>query len=104
VKRWIEFSWSRWWSILLKEFLQLRRDRLTFGMIVGIPIMQLALFGYAINNDPKHLPTAVITTEQSPFTRSIVASMQTTGYFDIVETLPMKKPVDVHWRPAMSSL
>ena len=91
MKRLIEFSWSRWWSILIKEFLQLRRDRLTLGMIVGIPIMQLALFGYAINNDPKHLPTAVIMTEQSTFARSIVASMQTTGYFDIVETLPSEE-------------
>jgi ABC-2 type transport system permease protein len=88
VKRLIDFSWSRWWSILLKEFLQLRRDRLTFGMIVGVPLLELALFGYAINNDPKHLPTAVITTEQTPFTRSIVASLMTSDYFDIVQTLP----------------
>ena len=45
------FSWARWWSMVLKEFLQLRRDRITFGMIVGLPIMQLALFGYAINTE-----------------------------------------------------
>jgi hypothetical protein len=50
----------RWWAIVLKEFLQLRRDRITFGMILGIPIIQLVLFGYAINTDPKHLPTAVV--------------------------------------------
>ena len=50
------FSFTRWWGIVLKEFLQLKRDRLTFGMIVGLPVVQLLLFGYAINNDPKHMP------------------------------------------------
>ncbi|MFM0050575.1 ABC transporter permease [Caballeronia grimmiae] len=82
------FSLMRWWSIVLKEFLQLRRDRITFGMIVGLPIVQLALFGYAINTDPKHLPTAVIAGESSPFTRSFIAAMSHSEYFDIVETLP----------------
>ncbi|MGH8210028.1 MAG: ABC transporter permease, partial [Steroidobacteraceae bacterium] len=82
------FSWSRWWSIVLKEFLQLRRDRITFGMIVGMPIVQLALFGFAINTDPKHLPTAVIMGDPSPFTRSFVAAMKNSDYFDVVETLP----------------
>ena len=52
------FSLARWWSIVRKEFLQLRRDRVTFAMIVGVPIIQMALFGYAINTDPKHLDTA----------------------------------------------
>ncbi|WP_118185689.1 ABC transporter permease [Paraburkholderia phosphatilytica] len=82
------FSWSRWWSIVLKEFLQLHRDRITFAMIVGLPIVQLTLFGYAINTDPKHLPTAVIMGDQSPFARSFVAAMENSGYFDVVETLP----------------
>jgi ABC-2 type transport system permease protein len=82
------FSLSRWWSIVLKEFLQLRRDRVTFGMIVGLPIIQLTLFGFAINTDPKHLPTAVIMGDQSAFTRSFVAAMKNSDYFDIVETLP----------------
>jgi len=82
------FSAARWWSIVLKEFLQLRRDRVTFAMIVGVPIVQLALFGFAINTDPKHLPTAVIAAEASPFTRSFVAAMRNSAYFDIVETLP----------------
>jgi ABC-2 type transport system permease protein len=49
-------NWSRFIAILLKEFRQVRRDRLTFGMMVGVPIMQLVLFGFAINSDPKHLP------------------------------------------------
>ena len=82
------FSWARRWSVVLKEILQLRRDRVTFGMIVGIPIVQLTLFGFAINSDPRHLPTAVIVAEHSEFTRSLVAAMQNSSYFDVVETLP----------------
>jgi ABC-2 type transport system permease protein len=82
------FSLTRWWSIVLKEFLQLRRDRVTFAMIVGIPIIQLALFGFAINTDPKHLPTAVIVHDQSEFSRSFIAAMTNSAYFNIVETLP----------------
>ncbi|AOI88577.1 ABC transporter permease [Burkholderia pseudomultivorans] len=82
------FSVARWWSIVLKEFLQLRRDRVTFAMIVGVPIIQLALFGFAINTDPKHLPTAVIVADPGPFARSFIAAMRNSAYFDIVETLP----------------
>ncbi|KVQ64942.1 ABC transporter permease [Burkholderia territorii] len=82
------FSVARWWSIVLKEFLQLRRDRVTFAMIVGVPIIQLALFGFAINTDPKHLPTAMIVADSSPFARSFVAAMRNSAYFDIVATLP----------------
>lgn len=88
MKRLAAFSLARWWSIVLKEFLQLRRDRLTFGMIVGIPLIQLTLFGYAINTDPRHLPTAVIMADHSEFTRSFVAAMRSSGYFDIGATLP----------------
>ncbi|HKQ98481.1 MAG TPA: ABC transporter permease [Candidatus Polarisedimenticolia bacterium] len=80
----IGVSFSRWWAIVLKELLQLRRDRLTFGMIVGVPIIQLILFGYAINTDPKHLRTAVVAADQSEFTRSYLAAMRTSEYFDIV--------------------
>jgi ABC-2 type transport system permease protein len=82
------FSFARWWGIVLKEFVQLRRDRVTFGMIIGIPIIQMTLFGFAINTDPKHLPTAVILADQSEFTRSFVAAMRNSAYFDIVATLP----------------
>jgi len=82
------FSATRWWAIVRKEFLQLRRDRVTFAMIIGIPIIQMTLFGFAINTDPKHLPTAVITADQSEFTRSFIAAMRNSGYFDIVSTLP----------------
>ena len=76
-------SWARWLGIILKEFIQLRRDRLTFGMIIGIPVLQLLLFGFAINTDPKHLPTAVLAQDDSPYARRIVAAMVNSGYFSI---------------------
>jgi len=82
------FSLARWWSVLLKEFLQLRRDRLTLGMIVGLPIVQLALFGFVINTDPKQMPTAIISADQSEITRTVVATMKASGYFHIVGELP----------------
>jgi ABC-2 type transport system permease protein len=75
------FSWSRWVGIIVKEFIQLKRDRLTFGMIIGIPVLQLILFGYAINADPKRLPTAVLSADSSPYSRTLLAAMQTSGYF-----------------------
>jgi len=82
------FSLSRWWSLVLKEFLQLRRDRLTFAMIVGIPIVQLTLFGFAINTDPRHMPTGIIAADRSEMTRTMIATMKNSGYFDIVGELP----------------
>jgi len=82
------FSAARWWSIVLKEFLQLRRDRVTFAMIVGIPILQMALFGYAINTNPKHLDTAIIDADSSDMTRSFIAAMENSSYFNIVADLP----------------
>jgi ABC-2 type transport system permease protein len=75
------FSFSRWIGIIVKEFIQLKRDRLTFGMIIGIPVLQLVLFGYAINADPKRLPTAVLAADSSPYSRTLLAAMQTSGYF-----------------------
>src|SRR3989338_2561187 len=77
------FSFKRWWAIVLKEFLQLKRDRVTFAMMVVLPIIQLALFGFAINTDPKHLPTAVVSYDKSEFTRTFLSSMQTSEYFAI---------------------
>lgn len=81
------FSVTRWWGIVLKEFLQLTRDRLTYAMIIGLPIVQLLLFGYAINNDPKHLPTALVFGEHSQFTRSIEAALRNSAYFAIIGTM-----------------
>ncbi len=79
------FSWERLWAIILKEFTQMKRDRLTFAMIIGIPLIQLILFGYAINNDPKYLPTAVVSADESIFTRNIIARLQTSNYFKILD-------------------
>jgi ABC-2 type transport system permease protein len=78
-------SWQRIVAVLRKEFIQLRRDRLTFAMLIGVPIMQLLLFGYAINGDPRHLPTAVVALDQGPMVRAIVAAAANTDYFRVVE-------------------
>jgi ABC-2 type transport system permease protein len=79
-----EFNWRRFYAVVRKEFIQMRRDRMTFGMMIGVPMIQLILFGYAINSDPKHLPTAVYSADNSVFARSIVWGMRNSGYFDIV--------------------
>jgi len=78
------FSLSRWLGIVAKEFIQLRRDRLTFAMILGIPVIQLVLFGFAINSDPKHLPTALLDFDRSEFSRSIEAALANSDYFRFV--------------------
>jgi ABC-2 type transport system permease protein len=77
------FSWRRALAVFIKEFQQMMRDRLTFAMAVGVPIMQLVLFGYAINTDPKGLPTAVVSTDSGTLSRSISSALQHTGYFRI---------------------
>ena len=78
-------SWNRFIAILVKELRQVRRDRLTFGMMVIVPIMQLVLFGFAINNDPKQLPAALVVQDHSEFTRSLVAGLENSQYFRITE-------------------
>jgi len=89
--RFSTFSVARWLGILIKEFLQLKRDRLTFGMIIGIPIIQLLLFGFAINSDPRHLPTAIVMADPGPFARSYVAAMKNSSYFDIVGSIDARQ-------------
>jgi ABC-2 type transport system permease protein len=71
-------------AVLRKEFLQLRRDRLTFAMLIGVPIMQLVMFGYAINGDPRLLPTAVVALDHGPLVRAVVRAAENTGYFKVV--------------------
>ncbi len=80
------FSSNRMLAVFIKEFQQMMRDRLTFAMAVGIPILQLVLFGYAINTDPKGLPTAVISNDSSVMARSLVAALQNTGYFRVTHS------------------
>jgi len=90
----MSFSLSRWIGIIVKEFIQLKRDRLTFGMIIGIPVLQLILFGYAINADPKRLPTAVLTADSSPYSRTLLSAMQTSGYFRIERNVTSERELD----------
>jgi ABC-2 type transport system permease protein len=78
-------NWSRFLAVLIKEFRQLRRDRLTFAMMVAVPIVQLILFGFAINTDPKSLPTAVVSADESEFSRSLVAGLENSSYFRITQ-------------------
>src|SRR5689334_15815248 len=72
------------WSMLWKEFVQLRRDRFTLAMLIGIPAIQLALFGYAIQTDVRHLPTVVLDQSHSNQSRSLISAIENTGNFDIV--------------------
>ena len=79
--------WRRTWAMLIKEFIQLKRDRVSFAMIVMIPLMQLMLFGYAINTNPRHLPTAVLLQEQSDLGRSILRALENTEYFKVTHVV-----------------
>lgn len=76
-------NWSRFLAILIKEFRQIRRDRLTFAMMVAVPIMQLVLFGFAINTDPKRLPMAAVIADESEFSRSLLAGLENSEYFRV---------------------
>jgi ABC-2 type transport system permease protein len=76
------FSVGRFAAVLVKEFIQMRRDRLTFAMMIGLPIIQLMLFGFAINSDPRHLPTLVEIADDGPLSRAVLAAMQNSTYFD----------------------
>jgi len=87
-------SWHRLVAMVVKEFIQMRRDRLTFAMMVGIPLIQLTLFGYAINSDPRHLPTAVLSADQGAFGRAIVAGLETSSFFRVTETAPDAATLD----------
>lgn len=75
------FSFARLGALLMKEFIQMRRDRITFAMMLGVPLMQLVLFGYAINNDPRGLPAALVATSNDHYTRAMITALQMTGYY-----------------------
>src|SRR6187399_3710260 len=79
--------WRKTWAMLVKEFIQLKRDRVSFAMIIMIPLVQLLLFGYAINTNPRHLPTAVLLQEQSDVGRSILHAIVNTKYFDVTHVI-----------------
>src|ERR1700681_394724 len=86
--------WRRSGAMLLKEFLQLRRDRVTFATMIAIPLLQLVLFGYAINTTPRDLPTAVLLQESSDVGRSILAALQNTKYFKVTQQLHSDAELD----------
>jgi ABC-2 type transport system permease protein len=87
-------AWARLLAVLIKELIQMRRDRMTFAMMLGIPVMQLILFGYAINLDPKQLPTAIYVEEQTPITRRLVHAFQQSGYYDIQQQVYQFQQID----------
>ncbi|MDB6137251.1 MAG: ABC-type multidrug transport system, permease component [Verrucomicrobiaceae bacterium] len=81
------FSPTRLWAMIVKEFIQMRRDRMTFGMMIGIPMMQLILFGFAINSDPKHLATAVLMADHGPQGRTLLQAIKNSSYFEFTRQL-----------------
>jgi ABC-2 type transport system permease protein len=86
--------WRKTWAMLVKEFIQLKRDRVSFAMIIMIPLVQLMLFGYAINTTPRNLPTAVLMQEQTDLSRSILAALQNTKYFRVTQLPHSEAEVD----------
>ena len=86
--------WRRCYAMTVKEFIQLRRDRISFAMIVMIPVMQLLLFGYAINTTPHNLPTEVLLQEDSDLSRSILKALENTAYFHFVREVHSEKEFD----------
>jgi ABC-2 type transport system permease protein len=88
------FSLSRFWAIVVKEFIQMRRDRVTFGMMIGIPLIQLILFGFAINADPKHLPTAVLMADYGPQGRTLLQAIKNSDYFEFVRQVASEQEAE----------
>src|SRR6185437_5537043 len=86
--------WRKTWAVLIKEFIQIRRDRVSFAMIIMIPLMQLLLFGYAINTTPRDLPTAVLLQESSDVGRSILKALENTRYFKVTRQLRTEAEFD----------
>jgi ABC-2 type transport system permease protein len=91
--RWQGF-WNRTWAMLIKEFIQLKRDRVSFGMIVMVPLIQLLLFGYAINTTPRHMPMAVLLQEQSDIGRTILKALENTQYFTVTHIVHTEAEFD----------
>ncbi|OQW33910.1 MAG: mannose-1-phosphate guanyltransferase [Nitrospira sp. SG-bin1] len=88
------FSLSRFWAIVVKEFIQMGRDRVTFGMMIGIPLIQLILFGLAINADPKHLPTAVLLADHGPQGRTLLQAIKNSAYFEFVRQVTSEREAE----------
>ena len=84
----------RMWAMIVKEFVQMRRDRMTFATMLFVPVLQLTLFGFAINTDPKHMPTAVLVRDEGPLTRAVLQAMKNTDYFDFHEQVRSSDELD----------
>lgn len=90
----VPFALSRFWAIVVKEFIQMRRDRITFGMMIGVPLIQLVLFGFAINADPKHLPTAVLLADYGAQGRTLLQAIRNSTYFEFVRELTTEQEAE----------
>ena len=88
------FALSRFWAIVVKEFVQMRRDRITFGMMIGIPLIQLVLFGFAINADPKHLPTVVLLGDYGAQGRTLLHAIRNSNYFEFVREVATEQEAE----------
>lgn len=88
------FALTRFWAIVVKEFIQMRRDRVTFGMMIGVPLIQLVLFGFAINADPKHLPTAVLLADYGAQGRTLLQAIRNSSYFEFVREVKTEQEAE----------
>lgn len=87
----LAISPARFWAMVVKEFIQMGRDKLTFGIMVGIPLIQLTLFGFAINSDPKHLPAALILSDNGPQSRTVLNAFRNSTYFEFVSQVKTER-------------
>lgn len=94
MKTHLPFGLSRFWAIVVKEFIQMRRDRVTFGMMIGVPLIQLVLFGFAINADPKHLPTAVLMADYGAQGRTLLQAIRNSRYFQFVREVKTEQEAE----------
>jgi ABC-2 type transport system permease protein len=90
-----QFSLARLTAMLVKEFAQMRRDKLTFGMMLGIPMLQLMLFGFAINTNPKHLPTAIIAADNGPQARTLISAIRNSSYFNFIPDIVTEADAEI---------
>ncbi|MFM8984394.1 MAG: ABC transporter permease, partial [Spartobacteria bacterium] len=88
------FSLARLWAMIVKEFIQMARDRLTFAMILGIPVMQLTVFGFVITTDPRHMPAAVLLADSGPHGRTLLEGLKNSTYFDFVKQVDSEEEDD----------
>jgi ABC-2 type transport system permease protein len=99
----LDISWARIFAVFLKELVQMRRDRPTFAIMIAMPVMQLVLFGYAINTDPRHLPAVVEMRDDGQLTRAFLASLRASSFVDIVAVTPRADEADAMLRSSRAT-